>query len=255
MALQIEQFTCLSDNFGVLVHDPATGMTASIDAPEEGPIRKVLAARGWTLSHILTTHKHGDHVAANLALKADTACTIIGPVDEASEVPGIDERVGHGDRFDFADFEVQVIGTPGHTAGHISFWLPEAKLVFVGDTLFSLGCGRVAGGQYAEMWQSLTRLMALPDDTAVYCGHEYTAANARFALTVDGANPALKARAAEVTRLTAAGRPTLPTTIGAEKAANPFLRAGDPVVAANVGMAGKPAGEVFAELRQRKDNF
>jgi hydroxyacylglutathione hydrolase len=254
MALQIEQFICHSDNFGVLIHDPESGLTASIDAPEEAPIRAALAAKGWNLSHILTTHKHGDHVEANLALKAAFGCRIIGPAGEADQVPGLDEAHGDGEAFQFAGREVRVIGTPGHTLGHIALWIPEESVVFVGDTLFSIGCGRVFEGSHAQMWQSLQALMALPDQTTIYCGHEYTKANIRFALTVDGDNPALRAWATEVDRLRVAGEPTLPVTLASEKAANPFLRAADPGLAAKLGMAGAAPVQVFSELRTRKDN-
>lgn len=254
MALQIEQFTCRSDNFGVLVHDPESGATASIDAPEAGPIRLALTRKGWSLSHILTTHKHGDHVEGNTDLKGEFGCRIIGPASEADQVPGIDEAHGDGETFQFAGREVRVIGTPGHTLGHIALWIPAESVVFVGDTLFSIGCGRVFEGTHAQMWGSLQALMALPDETTIYCGHEYTEANVRFALTVDGDNPALLARAAEVERLRAAGQATLPVTLAAEKAANPFLRAGDPRLAEKLGMAGAAAADVFSELRTRKDN-
>ncbi len=194
MALIIEQFTCRSDNFGVLVHDPAAGLTAAIDTPAEAPIRDKLTEKGWRLTHIFTTHHHGDHVEGHLGLKADSGCEILGPAAEADKIPGIDRRVSGGDSFAFGSAEVRVIDTPGHTLGHISYWLPGEGVAFTGDTLFAMGCGRVFEGTPEMMFASLEKLRALPDDTRVYCGHEYTETNARFALTVDPANADLVAR-------------------------------------------------------------
>ncbi|MBN9055855.1 MAG: hydroxyacylglutathione hydrolase [Shinella sp. 65-6] len=252
-ALEIELFACRSDNFGVLLHDPVTGATASIDAPEEKPILAALERRGWRLSHIFTTHHHGDHVEANLALKDRFGATIIGPARET--IPGIDRKVDGGDSFDFAGRRVEVIATPGHTVGHICFHLPEEKLLFAADTLFALGCGRVFEGTPTQMWESLSTLAALPDETTVYFGHEYTLSNARFARTVDPENAALARRADEIEALRADGAFTAPTTIGIEKATNPFLRAGDPAIRRHLGMEGASDAEVFAEIRGRKDRF
>lgn len=253
--LQIEQFTCRSDNFGVLIHDPASGATASIDAPEENPILDVLEQKGWQLTHILVTHHHHDHVEANIALKKKFGVKIIGPRDEADKIPGLDEAVGGGDRFKFQDFDVEVIATPGHTLGHISYYIPAAQTAFTADTLFALGCGRIFEGTPAQMHQSLQKLAALPDDTTVYCGHEYTEANAKFALTIDPENQQLVERAAEISDLRANGQPTLPTTIGLEKQTNPFLRAGDAHIRRHLGMDNESDEAVFAEIRKRKDNF
>jgi len=251
--LEIDLFPCRSDNFGVLLHDPVSGATASIDAPEEKPILDALSRRGWTLTHILTTHHHGDHVEANLALKQRFGVTIIGPKREA--IPGIDRKVDDGDVFDFAGRRVEVIATPGHTLGHICFYLPEEELLFAADTLFALGCGRVFEGTPAQMWGSLEKLAALPDETTVYFGHEYTLSNARFAKTIDPDNAALLARITEIEALRAAGGFTAPTTIGLEKATNPFLRAGDPGIRRHLGMETASDAEVFAEIRGRKDRF
>ncbi|MEX0853857.1 MAG: hydroxyacylglutathione hydrolase [Bauldia sp.] len=255
MALIIEQFICRSDNFGILIHDPDSGLTASIDAPEEKPIRARLDDKGWRLDRILTTHHHGDHVEANLPLKAAYGCTIVGPDGEADQIPGIDARVKGGDRFAFGGFEVRVVDTPGHTIGHVSYWIPSAGVAFVADTLFSLGCGRIIEGTPEMMWASLDKLRALPDETRVYCGHEYTEANARFALTVEPGNADLVARAQEVKRLRAAGQPTLPTTIGLELRTNPFLRENEPGIRALLGLEHAAPAQVFAEIRRRKDNF
>lgn len=254
-ALELDLFLCRTDNYGVLLHDRLSGSTASIDAPEERPILDALERRGWQLTHILTTHHHGDHVAANASLKERFGLTIIGPKNEASKIPGIDRSVGHGERFDFAGHRVDVIETPGHTSGHVCYHLPEDRLLFAADTLFALGCGRLFEGTAETMWQSLSRLMALPDDTAIYFGHEYTLANAHFAVTVDPENTALKERAAEIEETRSDGGFTAPTTMGLEKRTNPFLRAGDPKIRALLGMEKASDAAVFAEIRKRKDNF
>ena len=254
-ALELDLFLCRTDNFGVLVHDPESGMTASIDAPEEQPILDALERRGWKLTHILTTHHHGDHVAANDALKKRFGVTTIGPLNEATKIPGPDKAVRHGEHFDFAGRSVEVIETPGHTAGHICFHFTEDKLLFAADTLFTLGCGRLFEGTPETMWQSLGRLAALPDDTTVYFGHEYTLSNAHFAVTIDPANSELKARAAEIEETRCDGGFTAPTTIGLEKRTNPFLRAADPGIRAHLGMQNASDAAVFAEIRKRKDNF
>lgn len=253
--LQIEQFSCRSDNFGILIHDTATGATASIDAPEENPILDVLEQRGWQLTHILVTHHHHDHVEANLALKKKFGAKIFGPRDEADKIPGLDEAVGGGDRFKFQEFDVEVIATPGHTLGHISYYFPGAETAFTADTLFALGCGRIFEGTPAQMHQSLQKLAALPDNTVVYCGHEYTEANAKFALTIDPGNQQLVQRATDIYGLRASGKPTLPTTIGLEKVTNPFLRTDDPQIRQLLGMDNESDEAVFTEIRRRKDRF
>lgn len=255
MAIEIEQFMCLSDNFGVLLRDPATGEAALIDAPEEAPILAAVKRTGWTPKLILTTHHHVDHVAANLALKERFGLRIVGPEAEKDRIPGIDETVGQGSTVPFGSETVEVISTPGHTAGHVSYYFPRSKVAFTADTLFALGCGRLLEAPAAVMYESLKKLAALPADTTVYCGHEYTLANARFALTIDPDNAALQARARKIEALRAQDRPTLPTTIGEELATNPFLRWGDPAIRRNLGMENAPDAEVFAEIRKRKDNF
>ena len=255
MPATIRLFRCRTDNYGVLIHDPATGATAAIDAPDAGAIRAELAAAGWRLTDILITHHHADHVAGLEELAAETGCRVVAARADAGRIGPINHPVADGDRVAVGPLEAQVLATPGHTSGHIAFRFADLGAVFVGDTLFSLGCGRLFEGTPAEMWASLEKLRALPDDTRVYCGHEYTLANAAFALTVEPDNPALQARAAEARRLAAAGQPTIPTTIGQEKATNPFLRADQPQLAAAIGLPGAPAVEVFAELRRRKDRF
>ena len=251
--LEIFQFPCLSDNFGVLIRDDETGMVASIDAPEAAAVKRALAEKGWKLTHILVTHHHADHTDGILPLKAETNCKVIGPKAEASKIPGIDEAVSEGDVFAFGSFQVHVFDTPGHTAGHITFWLPAADVAFVGDTLFAIGCGRVIEGTYEMMWQSLQKLAALPPSTQIYCGHEYTLSNAKFALTIEPENEALQNRVKEVERTVAAGKPTLPTRIDIELATNPFLRANSVNIRKRLGMIGEPDWKVFGEIRDRKN--
>lgn len=253
--LEIEIFPCRTDNFGVLIHCPDDGLTAAIDASELDAVVTAAELRGWPITHIFTTHHHMDHVEGNLGLKERYGCEIIGPVNEAIAIPGLDRAVGDGDRFTFGDFEVKVIETPGHTAGHICYHIPEAKLLFAADTLFALGCGRLFERPASDMWHSLQKLAALPDDTQVYFGHEYTLSNARFAVTVDPDNAELAERAAEIEALRAAGGFTIPTTLGLEKRTNPFLRANDPKIREQLGMTDSTDVEVFAEIRRRKDDF
>ena len=253
--LEIEIFQCRSDNYGVLVHDPETGLTASIDAPEERPVVDAAARRGWTLSHIFTTHHHTDHVEANLPLKDRFGLQIIGPINEAVAIPGLDKTVADGDEFDFGARKVCVIETPGHTAGHVCYHFPDDKILFSADTLFALGCGRLFERPAADMWHSLQKLAVLPDETAVYFGHEYTLSNARFALTIDPDNKRLQDRARDIEAARAANRVTIPTTIGLEKETNPFLRATDLAIRRNLLMEGRTSEEVFAEIRKLKDNF
>ena len=253
MAADVHLFTCLGDNYGALIHDPATGATAAIDVPEAEPVLAAAHARGWTISHILVTHHHADHVQGIEAVKAATGARVVANAADAHRIPLVDETVSPGGKARLGTLEAEVIDTPGHTVGHINYHFAADRVLFSGDTLFSLGCGRLFEGTPAQMWEALKVLRALPDDTAVYCGHEYTASNAKFALTVDPDNAALKARAEEVFRLREAGLPTLPTTIGQEKATNPFLRADDAAVAATLGMTGRAPAEVFAELRERKN--
>src|SRR5712671_84286 len=253
MPAKTHLFRCLKDNYGVLLHDPASGATAAIDAPEAAPIETALKTTGWPLSDILVTHHHADHTGGIAELKQRHGCRVVAPHAEAARIPLVDATVREHDEVRVGSLRGRVLETPGHTAGHISYFFPADKLAFVGDTLFSIGCGRVIEGTAEMMWQSLLKLRALPDDTRIYCGHEYTQANVRFALTIEPDNPDLRARAEEARRQVAAGQPTIPTTIGAEKRANVFLRADVPAVAAAVGLAGRPAAQVFAEVRERKN--
>jgi hydroxyacylglutathione hydrolase len=255
MPAQTRLFLCLKDNFGVLVHDPQSGATAAIDAPEAAAVEAALKATGWRLTDILVTHHHHDHTGGIEELKERYRCRVVAPEAEADGIPDVDETVRENDMVQVGGLAAGVIETPGHTAGHITYVFPDEKLAFAGDTLFSIGCGRVLEGSAETMWRSLLKLRALPDDIRVFCGHEYTAANIRFAKTIEPTNPLLLAREQEVTRLAAEKKPTIPSYMGEEKAANPFLRADLPEVAAAVGLAGRPAWEVFAEIRARKNTF
>jgi hydroxyacylglutathione hydrolase len=254
MAPRIAQFICLKDNFGVLVHDPETRATAAIDAPHAAPILAALAAREWSLTDILLTHHHLDHVQGAGGLKAHfPGARVTGPRKEAAKIGGLDRQVGEDDEVEIGALGARVMEVPGHTSGHVAYWFGQAGLVFTGDTLFSLGCGRAFEEPPQVLFHSLMRLAALPGETEVYCGHEYTLANARFALGADPGNARLRERAAEVAKLRAADAFTLPTTIALECATNPFLRADDPDIQAAVGMPGADPAAVFAELRDRKN--
>ena len=255
MSLEVHLFPCLSDNYGLLAHEPSSGATAVIDTPEEAPINAALEARGWHLTDIWNTHHHPDHVGANLALKTRWGAAVTGFGPDADRIPGIDRQVVEGDDVPLGALAARVIEVPGHTRGHIAYYLAEAETVFVGDTLFALGCGRLFEGSPAQMLDSLKKLAALPDATRVYCAHEYTAANARFALSVEPDNDALRARWEEIQRLRANDTPTVPTTIGLEKATNPFLRWDSAALRRTIGLETAPAVAVLAETRQRKDNF
>jgi hydroxyacylglutathione hydrolase len=264
--LEIRQFPCLKDNYGVLIHDPVAGVTAAIDAPEEAAVRDELKRAGLKLTHIFTTHHHADHTAGLAGLKRETGCKIYGPEGEAAKIPGIDVKVKEGDSFTFGSFEVHVLETPGHTLGHVTYVIPQAEqtslsgsksgAAFVGDTLFSVGCGRVIEGTYAQMWHSLEKLMALPADTLIYCGHEYTQSNVKFALSVEPGNEDLLRRKEEVDRARKEGKPTLPVTLQEEFKTNPFLRVKSAAIRNSLGLGpDAPDEKVFGELRRRKDSF
>ncbi len=253
--LTVHQFMCLKDNFGVLVHAPESGLTAAIDTPDAGPIRQALQERGWSLSHIFTTHHHADHTAGHLELKRETGCLIIAPEREADRIPGVDQHVSEGSSFDFGGHAVTVLETPGHTNGHVTYWLPDDNIVFVGDTLFSLGCGRLLEGDGKMMWNSLQKIMALPKETLIYCGHEYTQSNAAFALSVEPGNTSLQQRDLEIRELRAEGQSTLPVSLAAELAQNPFLRPDSSEIQERLGMVGHPLATIFTELRRLKDRF
>ena len=255
MALIIDVFQPFSDNYAYLVHDEATGATATVDAGEAQPIAERVKQHGWTLTDILVTHHHGDHTAGVAALKSEFGAKVTGPAGEADRIGGIDKPVNEGDTVALGDARLEIIGVPGHTLGHIAYYDPDGRSLFCGDALFSLGCGRMFEGEPHAMWAGLEKLRALPDDTGVYCGHEYTLANAQFALSIDPDNEALQARAAEAGVLQAAGRATIPAKLGVEKRANPFLRADDPDLMAQMNMTGAAPADVFAAIRKAKDKF
>jgi len=255
MSAEIHLFSCLTDNYGVLIHDPSTGATASIDAPEAAPVEAALAEKGWRLTDILVTHHHADHTAGIAALKAKHNCRVIAPRKEAAKIGNTDVTVREGDMVSVGSMVARVLETPGHTAGHITYWFKQDKIAFVGDTLFSVGCGRILEGTPQMMWASLLKIRNLPADTKIYCGHEYTAANVRFALTIEPNNSALRARAEEIVRLLEQKKPTIPTTVQQEKSYNPFLRADLHSVSGAIGMEGANPESVFATIRARKDKF
>lgn len=260
-ALEILQFPCWADNYGVLIHDRATGLTASIDAPEEAAVREALQEAGLKLTHIFTTHHHHDHIEGHPGLKRETGCKIYGPAPSAASIPGLDVTVQEGDRIPFGSFEVQVLETPGHTRGAATYYIADAVapgtgVVFTGDTMFSMGCGRLFEGTPAQMWHSLQKIAALPPSTLIYCGHEYTQSNLRFALAVEPSNEALLKRKADVDALRGEGKPTLPVPLATELATNPFLRVNSPEIRRTLGFGpDAPPEEVFGELRWRKDTF
>jgi hydroxyacylglutathione hydrolase len=255
MALDVDVFECLSDNYGYLIRDTTTGATAAIDAPEEAPIRAALKRTGWTLTDIFITHHHSDHTDGIAGLKADIGVRVTGPRAEQDKIAGLDVLVGGGDTIKLGETGFKVYDTPGHTLGHIVYHDAAGRHLFTADALFSLGCGRMFEGTPGPMWAGLAALRDLPDDTLIYCGHEYTAANAKFALSIDPDNQALTARFAEVEKQRANGEFTIPVTLGEEKRANPFLRADDPALAKLMGLEGAAPAEVFAAIRKAKDNF
>lgn len=254
-SLLVRQFPCLQDNYGFLVHDPESGETAAIDTPDAERIENEARKAGWTITQIWNTHHHWDHAGGNVTLKARTGAKVVAPSYDRARIEGIDLEVSDGDTVSLGSKTAQVFFTPGHTLGHVIYWFEEDAVVFVGDTLFALGCGRLFEGSAAQMWTSLSRLAALPEKTAVYCAHEYTQSNARFALSIEPDHAALKAYADEVDALRARGEATVPTTIGREKAANPFLRAADPGLRRALNLPEASDAEVFAEVRRRKDSF
>ena len=251
--LQIHQFPCLSDNYGFLVRDTDSGATAVIDTPDADEILRQAKAKGWRITDIWNTHWHPDHAGGNAAIKEKAGAKVTGPaeVERIGALP--DLVVDEGDVVNLGGVPARVINVGGHTLGHIAYVFDDAKVAFVGDALFSMGCGRLFEGTPQQMWTSLQKIAALPDDATLYCAHEYTQSNARFAVTVDKSNPALQARVAEVERLRAANEPTVPMTLRQEKATNPFLRA--PLLKEAIAAPNAQDWEAFAEIRSRKDNF
>ncbi|MFC4350643.1 hydroxyacylglutathione hydrolase [Fodinicurvata halophila] len=253
--LEIHQIPVLNDNYVYLIREADNGSVGVIDPAVAGPVLKEAERLGWTITHIINTHHHPDHVGGNLEIKKATDCHVIGPAPDEARIPGIDEAVNEGDIVHFGQAEAEVFFVPGHTRGHIAYWFPESHALFCGDTLFALGCGRLFEGSPAQMWDSLRKLRELPDETAVYCAHEYTQNNARFALSIEPGNAELQQRAKQIDTLRAAGKPTVPSRLAEEKATNPFLRADDPALATALDLQGRSAQECFAEVRRRKDSF
>ena len=251
----IHQFICRSDNFAVLIHDPKTGLTAAIDAPDGSAIEAELKRLGWRLSHLLITHHHEDHIAGVEALRARFGCEVWGHAADRHRLPKLERELRDGEVFSVLGEEVHVIATPGHTSGQIAYHFPGLAALFAADCLFSLGCGRIFEGTARQMWAALDRLRKLPGNTALYCGHEYTEANARFALSVEPGNEVLQKRVLEVAALRARGEFTLPSAMADECATNPFLRTESPEIRAHFGLADAGNEEVFAALRQAKDHF
>jgi hydroxyacylglutathione hydrolase len=253
--LDVHQFICRDDNYGVLVHDTVTGTTLSIDAPDARAVADNLKKRGWQLTHILTTHHHEDHVAGNLELKEHFGCRIIGPEAEKDRIPGIGKTVKGGDVLDIAQRKLKVYDCPGHTLGQVTYHFINDYLLFSADNIFAMGCGRVLEGTMEQMYHSVNQFRDIQPMTSIYCGHEYTEANAKFAMSVEPGNRALQMRAAEVRSLRAAGKMTCPTTLGDELKTNPYLRCHSPEIRAKLDMANATEVEVFVELRTRKNNF
>lgn len=252
-ALDVHQVKALTDNYAVIVHDAATGTTASIDAPDAAVVAKACADRGWTLTHILVTHHHWDHTAGIADLKQQFGAMAIGPAGESHKIAGLDHLVREGDTVEVGGARYSVIETPGHTLGHIAFIERANGLAFVGDTLFAMGCGRVLEGSNEMMWNSLQKLAALPGQTQIYCGHEYTLANAQFGLTIEPDNAALRQRAQDVMALRGEGKPALPTRIDWELETNVFLRPHIAAIRNRLNMRAAADWRVFGEIRERKN--
>ncbi|MCZ4254473.1 hydroxyacylglutathione hydrolase [Sulfitobacter sp. G21635-S1] len=255
MPFDLITIPCLSDNYAYLLHDEATGETACIDVPEAGPIKAALEDHGWTLSQVWLTHHHWDHVDGLADLLADHHASVVGAAADAHRMPELNVPVKEGDTVKLGSLTAHILDVSGHTVGHIAFYVPGASAAFTADSLMALGCGRLFEGTPPQMWDSMQKLMKLPGDTTICSGHEYTASNAKFALTVDPQNDALISRAKAVEDARAKGQPTVPSQLSTELQTNPFLRPADPGIRANLGMPDASDSDVFAEIRKRKDNF
>lgn len=253
--LEIHQIPVLHDNYLYLIKDISSGNVAIVDPAVSEPVLKKLEELGWTLTHILNTHHHMDHTGANLELKEKTGCLIVGSKNDASRIPGIDVLLSEGDVYEFGASKAQIFDVSGHTLGHIAYWFEQSDALFCGDALFALGCGRLFEGTPQQMWQSLSKLIKLPDETRVFCAHEYTEANANFALSVEPQNTDLQTRFEEILKLRGAGIPTVPSTLGDEKSTNPFLRPDSTYIQETLNMRGANLVDIFAEIRSRKDTF
>ncbi|HEX6958432.1 MAG TPA: hydroxyacylglutathione hydrolase [Ferrovibrio sp.] len=255
MPLEIVQIPVLNDNYVYLAREPSANAVAVVDPAVHEPVLAELKKRNWTLTHILNTHHHPDHVGGNMALKQATGCRIVGPKADAERIPGIDVALADGEQWTLGDEAAVVFDVPGHTRGHIAYWFQRSAALFCGDTLFALGCGRLFEGTPAQMWHSLGKLLALPDDTRIYCAHEYTESNARFAVTVEPGNETLHLRYQRIRELRSKGLPTVPSTLGEERATNPFLRPMSENLRMTLGLLNADDVSVFAETRRRKDTF
>lgn len=253
--LEIQQIPVWSDNYVYLAHEAETGLTAVVDPAEAAPVLAAAEKRGWKITHIINTHHHPDHVGGNLEIKDATGCTIVGAACDAERIPGIDVQVADGDTFQLGNASAKVFEVPGHTSGHIAYWFEGSDALFCGDTLFAMGCGRLFEGTPAQMWTSLSKFLALPDETLIYCAHEYTQSNAAFALSVEPENADLIQRSKDVDTARAADMPTIPCTLGIERKTNPFLRPDSAHLQATIGMSGQNLTDVFAKTRELKDNF
>ena len=250
--LEIHQFPCLADNYGFLLHDPESGETAAIDTPDGAEYLRQAEAKGWRITQIWNTHWHPDHAGGNAAIVAETRAIVVAP-QEVEQIAPIDQVIGDGDTVALGEWQAKVIDVSGHTNGHIAYHLPAADIAFVGDSVFALGCGRMFEGEPQQFWDSLTRVKALPPETTLYCAHEYTQANARFALHADPDNPLLRLYAGDIDKKRAAGLPTVPMSLARELDTNPFLRADEPALQDRWG--GTTPAETFARLRAAKDSF
>lgn len=253
--MDIVQIPVLRDNYVYLLHDPDTATTAVVDPAVAEPVLTELQRRSWRLTHVLNTHHHSDHVGGNLALKQATGCQVIGHSDGKESIPGLDLAVGEGDRVSIGRHTAQVLAVPGHTRGHIAYWFRDSQALFCGDTLFAMGCGRLLGGTAEQLWATLDRLRQLPDDTRIYCAHEYTQNNGRFALSMEPGNAALVRRMRQVDAARAVGQATVPSRLDEERLTNPFLRPESPEIRARLGLANAGNQQVFTALRRNKDVF
>ena len=253
--MDVHLIPAFADNYIYLFRDPKTAMVGVVDPGEAAPVLAALDRLGWKPDVIFNTHHHPDHVGGNRVLKQRFDCMIVGPRAERERIPGLDVELSEGQTWGFGGQDVRCIEVPGHTLGHIAFWLEKSSILFSGDTLFVMGCGRMFEGTAEQMWSSLRKLRGLPPETRFYCGHEYTLSNARFAASIEPGNGAVGERLARIASLRDAGQPTVPSTIGEERVTNPFLRADDPALQAAVGMAGADPVRVLAEIRQRKNSF
>ena len=253
--LYVEQVPVLSDNYIYLIHEPHQNVTAVVDPAQAAPVLEILAKKGWRLNFILNTHHHDDHVGGNKELKQHTNCHIVGFNGDKNRIPGIDITLKEGQEFHLGDSKAKIIFCPGHTLGHIAYFFEKEKLLFCGDTIFAMGCGRLFEGTAEQMWQSLKNLRQLPLDTQIYCAHEYTLNNARFAVTIEPHNEELKLRMQKILGLRAKNIPTIPSLMSEEIETNPFLRADQKELQTAIGMVGMSAEKVFAHIRLSKDHF